>query len=245
MTTKIWAHRGCSSEAPENTLEAFDLAVRQGADGIELDVHLTSDGHVVVLHDERIDRTSNGTGAVSSYTLEELRRFDFSYKFENYSNVKIPTLAEVYDLVSGKGISVNVEIKAGGRPEPLMESELLRLEKEFGMSQQVIYSSFNHNSLLSLKRAIPHARLGLLYMAVLARPWDYARAIGADALHVLFRSMEEDGFTESSHKAGILVHPWTVDEEEAIVWLLREKVDAIITNVPAKAIALRGEERKD
>ena len=96
---KIFAHRGASAYAPENTLEAFRLAMEQGADGIELDVQLTKDGELVVIHDETIDRVSNGKGAVRDYTLEELKSFSVSNHFEQYPDVKIPTLREVLELV--------------------------------------------------------------------------------------------------------------------------------------------------
>ena len=96
---KIFAHRGASAYAPENTLEAFRLAMEQGADGIELDVQMTKDGELVVIHDETIGRVSNGNGAVRDYTLEELKQFSVSNHFEQYPDVKIPTLREVLELV--------------------------------------------------------------------------------------------------------------------------------------------------
>lgn len=96
--TRIWAHRGASGYAPENTLEAFKLAIDEKADGIELDVQLTKDKELVVIHDEKIDRTSNGKGYVKDYTLEELKKFNFNYGNEKYEEVKIPTLKEVYEL---------------------------------------------------------------------------------------------------------------------------------------------------
>lgn len=112
--TLILAHRGASGYAPENTMEAFELAAKMGADGIELDVHLTADGEVVVCHDEKIDRTSNGQGLITDYTLAELKAFDFGYHFYEGEGkgFKIPTLDEVYGLMSSCGMLVNVEIKS-------------------------------------------------------------------------------------------------------------------------------------
>ena len=109
--TEIFAHRGASGYAPENTLEAFRLAMEQGADGIELDVHLTKDGEVVVIHDETLDRTSNGQGKVRDYTLEELKKFSFHNHIEKYKGVQIPTLKEVLDLVKNSSMKVNIELK--------------------------------------------------------------------------------------------------------------------------------------
>ena len=111
--TEIFAHRGASGYAPENTLEAFRLAMEQGADGIELDVHLTKDGEVVVIHDETLDRTSDGQGKVRDYTLEELKKFSFHNHIEKYKGVQIPTLKEVLDLVENSSMKVNIELKTG------------------------------------------------------------------------------------------------------------------------------------
>ena len=112
--TLILAHRGASGYAPENTMEAFELAAKMGADGIELDVHFAADGAVVVCHDEKIDRTSNGQGLITDYTLSELKSMDFGYHFygEQRKGVKIPTLDEVYEFVAPIGMVVNVEIKS-------------------------------------------------------------------------------------------------------------------------------------
>ena len=95
----IWAHRGASGSAPENTLVAFQRAIDLGADGIELDVQITKDGELVVCHDEKIDRTSNGKGWLKDYTLEELKQFDFNQQFPEYGYQQIPTMKEVLELI--------------------------------------------------------------------------------------------------------------------------------------------------
>ncbi len=109
--TKIFAHRGASGYAPENTLDAFALAMDMGADGIELDVQMTKDDEVVVIHDETIDRVSDGKGMVKDYTLEQLREFSFDNHMEGYEHVSIPTLNEVLELVKPSKMEVNVELK--------------------------------------------------------------------------------------------------------------------------------------
>ena len=96
METKVWAHRGASGYAPENTLEAFELAMRMGAYGIELDVHRTKDGKLVVIHDETVNRTSNATGYIKDYTCQELKKLDFSNSMSEFKNTRIPTLREVF-----------------------------------------------------------------------------------------------------------------------------------------------------
>lgn len=113
MKTKVWAHRGASAYAPENTLEAFQLAVDQKADGVELDVQMTKDGKLVVIHDETIDRTSDGHGRVMDHTLSELKKMKFNRTHPEYADATIPTLAEVYELLKPAGLEINVEIKTG------------------------------------------------------------------------------------------------------------------------------------
>ena len=239
MHTKIWAHRGFSSEAPENTLSAFKKAVDCGADGIELDVHLCKSGEVVVLHDERVDRTSSGKGLVTDFTLDELRRFDFSNKMNDFAGERIPTLAEVYALIAPTKLTINVELKAGALPEPEMIASLKRLEAEYGMAERLIYSSFNHYSLLMLKEALPHAKLGLLYSCGFAYPWNYAREIGADALHPMQQNLMIPDYVTESHSLGVSVHPWTVDDPADMERLIRLGCDALITNKPALAMEVR------
>ena len=143
--TKIFAHRGASGYAPENTLEAFALAIKQGADGIELDVQLTRDRIPVVIHDETIDRVTSKTGYVKDYTLKELKELTvLESKFPAYTTSKIPTLEEVLDAVKASGILVNIELKTGIYWYPEIEQIVADLVRKSGMEEKVIYSSFNH-----------------------------------------------------------------------------------------------------
>ena len=142
--TKVWAHRGASGYAPENTLDAFRKAVEMGADGIELDVQMTKDGELVVIHDETIDRVSNGKGWVKDYTYEELKKFNFNKTHQEYTKEEIPTLEQVYRLIKPTNLTINVEIKTGIYFYPGIEEKLYLLEKEKGMQGKIIYSSFNH-----------------------------------------------------------------------------------------------------
>ena len=147
MKTKVWAHRGASAYAPENTLEAFLLAAEQGADGVELDVQLTKDGEMVVVHDEEIDRVSDGSGFVKDYTLAELKTLNFNKTHPEYQDVKIPTLREVYEALKPTGMTINVELKTGIFWYKDLEKKVLELTKEMEMEDRVIYSSFNHYSI--------------------------------------------------------------------------------------------------
>ena len=232
--TKIWAHRGACADAPENTLPAFQLAFDQGADGVELDVQRTRDGVLVVCHDETIDRTSNGSGAISELTFDQLRRLDFSNGRNGYARVPIPTLAEVLDLVRGTDKVVDIELKNSVVRYPGMEEQVDALVAGFGLTDQVWYSSFNHLSLLHLAELGSPVARGVLYVEQLVRPWEYAAGFGVDALHPLATTVDA-GLVEAAHAAGIRVHPWTVDDPRAIVALAAAGVDAIITNVPRVA----------
>ena len=179
--TYVYAHRGASAYAPENTLDAFALAAEMNADGVELDVHFTKDGKVVVIHDEKIDRTSNGQGAVLDYTYDELLAFDFGCKFYGErKGVKLPLLSDVYELLAPTGMVVNVEIKA---VDPEICAACHEIAVAYGMEKKVIYSSFNHFHLAKMKEIDPDAFIAPLYGFNMLKPWDYCAMINADASH--------------------------------------------------------------
>ena len=161
--TKVWAHRGASAYAPENTIPAFQMAMEMGADGLELDVHESSDGKLMVIHDERIDRTSNGTGRVVDMTCQQLKKLDFSNGMPGYKDVRIPTLREVYGLIKDSRMTVNVEIKCDVVIYPGIWDKVISLEREMGMQGRIIYSSFNHYVLQKVRELDPDAEIGLLY----------------------------------------------------------------------------------
>ena len=237
--TLILAHRGASGYAPENTMEAFELAAKMGADGLELDVHFTADGEVVVIHDEKIDRTSNGQGLVTDYTLSELKSFDFGYHFngEKRTGVKIPTLDEVYELTSQLGMIVNVEIKSAD-PDIVKACDIIA--ERHGMRDKVIYSSFDHFQIQRANEMIPNAFIAPLYSFNMLNPWNYCLDIGAKAVHPHRAQIKRiNDYVKNCHDRGIRVHTWTVNTEEAMAFLLDAGVDAIITNYPDIALGMR------
>ena len=238
--TAVWAHRGAGKGAPENTLEAFDLARTLGADGVELDVQRTSDGRLVVIHDETIDRTSTGRGLVGTQTLAELRAFSFDDGREGFGHVVLPELADVFDLLRDTGMTINVELKDGEVPYPGMGAQVDALVESFGLVDRVVYSSFNHYTLRELRDAGTRVRLGLLLAEALIEPWQYAAGFGAAAIHPSWPTVLMPGYVESSHDAGVPVHAWTVDGEHALHALVRLGVDAVITNDPELALRVRG-----
>jgi len=241
MKTTIHAHRGASSLYPENTMEAFSAAIEQGADCIELDVHLTKDGHIVVAHDARLERVSNGSGYINDYTLDELKSLDFSRLFPG-SVCRIPQLSEVFSLVKPSGLMLNVELKDTERLYPGLPEKLIAMTGDYGMEERVIYSSFNHYSLLHIKKLNAKARIGLLYELAMVDPWVYAKYVGADAIHphyFVVAALPET--VNRCHENGVQVNVWTVDDPQAIKQMLKCGVDGIITNKPDIAVACRNE----
>lgn len=231
--TKVWAHRGASAYAPENTIPAFKLAVEMGADGIELDVHESKDGKLMVIHDETVDRTSNGAGRVVDMTCQELKTLDFSNGMQEYAGVRIPTLREVYGLLRNTGLTVNVEIKCDVIVYWGIWEKLLQTEREMGMQGRVHYSSFNHYVLRELQKLAPEATIGLLFDQALLDPWMYAQYCKAQAIHPQYRIVTEcPGLLEGCRKADIDVNAWTVNDTESMNLLAEEGVNAIITNMP-------------
>lgn len=232
MKTKVWAHRGASAYRPENTMEAFELAVAQKADGIELDIQLTKDGKLAVIHDETIDRTCNGTGYVKDYTLKELKGFCCGKLHPKYRFSVIPELKEVLELIKPTDLTINIELKTGIFRYKGIEEEALRQVKEAGLEERVIYSSFYHPSIVWIKRLSPKSLTGILYSDGWINIIGYAKLIGADALHPSLNNLQSRQLITKSRKRKLPLHVWTVDQEPIIEYLAEEEVDAIITNYP-------------
>ena len=243
MTTKIWAHRGASTVAPENTMAAFNLAVTQGADGIELDVHLSADGQLVVTHDEDCRRVTGVDGQIGASTLEQLRRLDFARIRPGFDRQPIPLLVEVFDLIRPTGMMINIELKNSLVFYPELEEKVIDLTVVHNMQEQVCLSSFNHASMVKASAMIAARGLGivcgLLYSAGLYEPWDYARRIGAGALHPHYANLLIPNLIRDSHAAGIAVNAWTIDLPEHLQMAMMLGADAIITNVPDLALDIR------
>ena len=231
--TKIWAHRGSSGFAPENTMPAFEVAKDLDIDGIELDVQMTKDGELVVIHDEQIDRTSDGKGWVKDYTLEELRAFNFGKAKPIYGFVPIPTLREVYELFKDTDYMINVELKTSVIAYDL-EEKVHALTVEMGMEERVIYSSFNHASILKIQKYAGCERTAFLFSDGWLGIPEYAQKYGVNAVHPPLYHQNLPRFVEECHEKGMKVHLWTVNEEEHALALADMGVDAIITNHPGK-----------
>ncbi len=237
--TLVWAHRGASAYAPENTLAAFQAAVDMGADGVELDVQMSKDGELVVVHDEELGRVSGVSGWVKDFTFAELQKLDVNKHFPKYGPQRIPALKEVYELLQPTGLTVNVEIKSNVIAYPDIEKKVLDLTKQMGMQAQAVYSSFNHYSIRDIRRMDAQAVTGMLYQDRMIGAMEYAKDIvKANALHpALYHVTDPDFFTECRRNQ-LSVHVWTVNDEKAIRYLCEHQVEAVITNDPKLARAV-------
>lgn len=236
----LFAHRGAHKDLPENTMAAFERALDQEADGIELDVQATSDGRLVVCHDETVDRVSDGTGLVVDHSLAELRKLNFAAGNESWAPASIPLLDEVLDLLAPTEVSLNIELKNSVIRYQNLEEKAAEAVRAHKMADQVVFSSFNHRSLVRLAEVAPTIRRGVLYADDLVDPWDYAVGIGVQAVHPggwLLRGRDD---VPRFHAAGLGVRVWTIDEPDQIREAAALGVDAIITNDPAGARAALG-----
>lgn len=241
MQTKIFAHRGASADRAENTMEAFKLSMKHGADGVELNVHSTKDGHIVIIHDLTVDRVSTGRGIVSDFTLDELKRHSFSKLCPSQDLCPILTLEELYSILAeNTAFMVNVELKTMERQYPFMPEKLIQMESRHDMSGRVIYSSFNHHTLKTIKELSPESEIGLLYDNNMVEPWEYAKRMNAMAIHPNINAIKANPeIVEKCHENGIKVNVWTVDEPTDIEAMMKLGVDGIMTRKPNIAYFLR------
>jgi len=237
--TQIWAHRGASQYAPENTLPAFALALEQGAEGVEFDVQLSADGELVLIHDETLDRTTDGVGKVAHRSLAELRRFDASAGRAGFAGVGIPTLGEALDLLAPTAVRINIELKNSIEPYPGLEEQVLAAVTSYGLAERVVLSTFNHYSLRKLRSLQPRCELAVIYTDPLFRPWRYAAELGVTAIHPPLPCVFGKAFTRKARASGITVRPWVVNGPSALRRMFGYGVDAVFTDAPDLALALR------
>lgn len=242
--TEIFAHRGYAAKYPENTMKAFREAEKAGADGIELDVQFTKDGEIVVIHDETVDRTTNGTGAVKNFTFDELRKLDASYKNKNFLKKEaVPSLREVFNWLKTNDLKCNIEIKSNVETFMKIEQPIIAMIREFGLSERIIISSFNHYSLVYCYRIAPEIEIAPLYAEGLYMPWVYAESIKAKGMHPNYKAAPNE-IIKGSLDYGIEVRPYTVNKEGDMRRLFEIGCSAFITDNPAKALKIRNEYKK-
>lgn len=220
------AHRGAKAYEPENTLQAFQKALDLNSDGIELDVHLSADGHAIVIHDETIDKMTNGSGAVKSFTLSGLKSFLIGGKHQ------IPTLREVFNLVDKKCF-INIELKSKD-----VQQSVFTLIEEYVSDKNwnydhFIVSSFDWNALQEIHNLNPKIPIGVLTETNLHLALAFAETIQAKAIHPYYHLLNPENVQEIQEK-GFLVLPWTVNIEEDIQKIKSYKVNGIISDNPDK-----------
>ena len=235
------AHRGASGEAPENTLAAFDLALRQGAGAIEFDVHLSSDGVPMVIHDPHLRRTTSGGGWLSEHRANALRKLDagswFNRRFpdkarQRYVGAKIPLLSEVLAWVRQHKLLAFVEIKAGRNPYPGIEAKVVDEIERAGVRRPATIVSFDLASLRRVRQLNPRISLGLdVSRSLLAIR--RVRSLEGNAV-LPHWAIASRGFIRRAHKQSICVFTWTVDQPARMERKIADGVDGIITNYPAR-----------
>ncbi|MFI5281712.1 MAG: glycerophosphodiester phosphodiesterase [Candidatus Dormibacterales bacterium] len=222
----LGGHRGNPAENPENTMISFRSAIAAGCDLIECDVHLSSDGRLVVIHDHTLERTTNGTGLVRDRTASELRKLDAGH------GEKIPLLQEVVELALGRAGLV-IEIKQVPFQYPGLEEKLLAMLRQLGAISECAVISFHHPSIQALRAMEPKLQLGILEGARPIRPASLMKEAGADVYSPHWGTIDPQLVGEI-HAAGGAVAVWPVDDAAAIAWCKYAKPDAIFSNRPVE-----------
>lgn len=235
--TKVIAHRGFSAIAPENTLAAFQKAIAIGADYLELDVRLTKDDSLVVIHDESVDRTSsnNMKAKVNEMYFREIARVKAGYsdKFDDqYSNEKIPTLREVLTMTKDK-IKVAIELKVYGA-----ENEVINLVNQLGVADQVIIFSFYYPVLAKIRQLDKDIPTLYLIPKVDKLTLDYAGVIDANAIGFHQEAKVDEELLKAAHRANMELWVWTVNNETKMKEFIDLGIDGLISDFPDKAIKL-------
>jgi len=226
----VGGHRGNPAERPENTLASFSSAIELGVDMIECDVHMSSDGELVVIHDHSLERTTNGTGLVFQHTAAELRRLDAG------DGQRLPLLREVVELAKDR-VGVSIEIKQIPFRYPGLEEKLVELLRDLDVVDQAAVISFHHAAVRAVKALEPSLSVGILEGARPIDPVRMMREAGADIYAPHYGAMDPELVVEL-HKAGGLIGVWTVDDEAAVAWCRTCRPDSIFTNRPRELLPM-------
>lgn len=249
----VIAHRGGADLAPENTLAAFRNAIHLGADMVEIDVHLTRDGHVVVIHDNTVDRTTDGHGRIADLTFHEIRSLDAGEKFDpRFAGEKVPTLEETLETLRGKaGLLLEIK-KDHDTLYPGLEEKVVRILQEHHAGKWTTVQSFNLHTVQKVQRLDPSLRTFYLlgrnfktfYDSVARQVQEGHPASPSFTGVAPHHSLLDAGKVDTLHKAGYQVYTWTVDDPREMQRILSLHVEGIITNVPDKLIAMLKEEKE-
>jgi len=224
---KVIAHRGFSGVYPENTMLAFDKALEAGCTAIELDVHFSKDGSLVIIHDETLDRTTDATGFVRDYTLAELQKMNAG-TINTFQT--IPTLDEYFIWARNHGIFTNIEIKTDRYYYQGIEQATLDLINKHDLKDQCLISSFNHGSVIRMKQLDSSILCAFLVDAKgLGAAGAYCASFGVEYYHPNGVSLTQQA-VEECHKHGVKVNVWTVDSLDRMHDMNSWNVDGVITN---------------
>jgi glycerophosphoryl diester phosphodiesterase len=241
----VVGHRGAAGHAPENTLVAFERGLALGADVLECDVHLTRDGHLVVIHDDTLERTTNGSGPVSARTLDELLALDAGcWRGPEFAGQRIPTLPQLLDLARGRcQLAIEVKPEPGRSPRTgELEAALATCLRDSGLARDAFVISFDHEVVRRVRALCPDVTAGVLYVARPVDPVAMARAADATLLMPMWELTTPE-LIENAHAAGLMVFPWTANEPAAIGWLLSIGVDGVGSDYPDRVRAVVGAKR--
>lgn len=230
---KVYAHRGYSGKYPENTMLAFQEASLTGCDGIELDVQLTKDGQVVIIHDETLDRTTDGTGFVRDYTLEELKRFNAAASWNGVHGFQaIPSFEEYCQWVQPLALVTDIEIKSGNYYYEGLEEKTLALIWKYGLERKVFFSSFNHLSIALLRHLAPGIPCGALIRKTgLGNAGHFCERFGFQYCHPSWEGLTRED-VENCREHGVAVNVWTVADMGVLENLNEWNCEGVITNYP-------------
>lgn len=226
------AHRGYSKEYPENTMLAFRKAIEAGCNAIELDVHQSKDGHMMIFHDEELLRTTKISGYIRDFTSQELQNMDASILFKGvHENNRIPTLEEYFEFIRDQQITTVIELKNNVFIYPDMEERIIEMIKHYDLDEKVILCSFSRNSIIKCHHIEPEIETALITDYWLHKGGSVAKSIGATYIHPRHRFLQPWVLREMK-RSGIFIQPWTVDSSRRMKSLIRSGVHGIITNDP-------------
>ena len=226
----VFGHRGARGYAPENTMESFSMAVKMGADGVELDVHLSKDEELVVMHDDMVDRTTDGHGAVRDFTVEQLKKMDAGAKFgHRWKGARIPTLAEVFD---GLGrAEYRIELKHSGKVYPRVEEKLVSFVRNSRLVRHVEITSFDYDALETIRRIDGSIRTGIIMHGKARWFAPIARKLGCAWMHMNSDLVAVDDVS-AAHSKGFKLGMWTVNDKESAERAARLGIDGVTSDFP-------------
>ncbi len=231
----VYGHRGAAYEAPENTIPSFQLAKKLGVYGVEMDIHTSKDGELIVMHDETLDRTTNGKGLIRDHTLLDIKKLDAGFKFgSKWKGTKVSTLREVFESI-GK-INYYLEIKQSFKIYPRIEEKILNLVDEFNLKNNVEIISFDFDALKKVRELDKTIKIGVLYTGKSSWFIDIAKQLNANTLQPDFNLLyKEDMLIAKNNNFNVAT--WTVDKKDDIERAIDLNLYSITSNNPRLAIS--------